>query len=104
MKPDMFPELERLSDIFRTYPDIQAVYLFGSAVTGTDNIVLKHEVVRHNRLIYQTEDFDRGAYFSRIVRQFLDFRPYLDVQRQAYKQRILHGQTRSHPQEAGETG
>jgi hypothetical protein len=38
------------------------------------------------------------------VRQFLDFRPYLDVQRQAYKQRILHGQTRRHPQEAGETG
>lgn len=112
MTPDMFPELERLSDIFSTYPDIQAVYLFGSAVTGrlhaesdldlaivprpgagelprldiltdlaragfcrvdlvildTDNIVLKHGVVRHNRLIYQTEDFDRGAYFSIVVR------------------------------------
>lgn len=30
----MFPELERLPDIFAKYPDIQAVYLFGSAVTG----------------------------------------------------------------------
>jgi hypothetical protein len=38
------------------------------------------------------------------VRQFLDFRPYLDVQRQAYKQRILHGQTRCHPQEDREAG
>ncbi len=144
----MFPDLEQLPDIFKKYPDIQAVYLFGSVVTGrlhaesdldlaivprpgagelpridiltdlaragfcrvdlvvldTNDIVLKHEVVRHNRVIYQTEDFDRGAYFSRIVRQFLDFRPYLDVQRQAYKQRVLYGQTRRHPQKAGEAG
>ncbi|MGC9041867.1 MAG: type VII toxin-antitoxin system MntA family adenylyltransferase antitoxin [Roseiflexus sp.] len=142
----MFLNLERLPDIFKKYPDIHAVYLFGSAVTGrlhaesdldlaivprpgagelprldiltdltragfcrvdlvildTNDIVLKHEVVRHNQVIYQTEDFDRGAYFSRIVRQFLDFRPYLDVQRQAYKQRIVHGQVRRDPQEAGE--
>ncbi len=144
----MFPDLEQLPDIFKKYPDVQAVYLFGSVVTGrlhaesdldlaivprpgagelpridiltdlaragfcrvdlvvldTNDIVLKHEVVRHNRVIYQTEDFDRGAYFSRIVRQFLDFRPYLDVQRQAYKQRVLYGQTRRHPQKAGEAG
>lgn len=144
----MFPELEQLPDIFKKYLDIQAVYLFGSAVTGrlhaesdldlaivprpgadelprldiltdlaragfcrvdlvildTNDIVLKHEVVCHNRVIYQTEDFDRGAYFSRIVRQFLDFRPYLDVQRRAYKQRMLYGQARRDPQEAGEAG
>ncbi|GIV99691.1 nucleotidyltransferase domain-containing protein [Roseiflexus sp.] len=143
----MFLNLERLTDIFKKYPDIHAVYLFGSTVTGrlhaesdldlaivprpgadelprlgiltdlacagfcrvdlvildTNDIVLKHEVVRHNRVIYQTEDFDRGAYFSRIVRQFLDFRPYLDVQRQAYKQRIVHGQARRDPQETGES-
>ncbi len=144
----MFPDLQLLPDIFKKYPDIQAVYLFGSAATGrlhaesdldlaivprpgagqlpridiltdlaragfcrvdlvildTDDIVLKHEVVRHNRVIYQTEDFDRGTYFSRIARQFLDFRPYLDVQRRAYQQRVLHGQTRSHSQTAGEAG
>ncbi|ABU56884.1 type VII toxin-antitoxin system MntA family adenylyltransferase antitoxin [Roseiflexus castenholzii] len=142
----MFLNLERLPDIFKKYPDIHAVYLFGSAVTGrlhaesdldlaivprpgagelprldiltdlaragfcrvdlvildTNDIVLKHEVVRHNQVIYQTEDFDRGAYFSRIARQFLDFRPYLDVQRRAYKQRIVHGQARRDPQETRE--
>ncbi len=38
-----------------------------------DDIVLKHEAVRRNRLVYQTDDFDQGAYFSRVVRQFLDF-------------------------------
>ena len=130
------PDLAHLSGIFAKYPEIQAVYLFGSTSTGrthadsdldlavvlrpaaevfpkldiladlaragfcdvdlvslaTDDIVLKHEAVRQNRLVYQTEDFDRGAYFSRIVRQFLDFRPYLETQRRAYKQRVLSGQ------------
>ena len=127
------PDLAHLSGIFAKYPEIQAVYLFGSTSTGrthadsdldlavvlrpaaevfpkldiladlaragfcdvdlvslaTDDIVLKHEAVRQNRLVYQTEDFDRGAYFSRIVRQFLDFRPYLETQHRAYKQRVL---------------
>jgi hypothetical protein len=131
------PDLNRLPEIFTNYPEIQAVYLFGSTTTGrthaksdldlalvlrhgvtafpkldlladlvragfcnvdlitlnTEDIVLKHEVVRHNRLIYCTEDFDASAFFSKIVRQFLDFRPYLDVQRQAYKTRVIHGQT-----------
>jgi len=41
----------------------------------TDDIVLKHEAVRRNRLVYQTDDFGRGTYFSRVVRQFLDFLP-----------------------------
>lgn len=58
----------------------------------TDDIVLKYEAVRHNRLIHQAKDFDRGAMYSRIVRQYLDFIPYLKVQREAYKRRILLGQ------------
>ena len=59
----------------------------------TDDIVLKYEAVRHNRLVYQAEDFDRGAFYSKVVRQYLDFLPYLDVQRRAYKKRILNGQS-----------
>jgi len=131
------PDLKRLSYVFGKYPDIQAVYLFGSPASGstyaesdldlaivprsnarqlnkldilteltrsglrnidlvildTDDIVLKHESVRQNHLIYQTDDFDRGAYYSRVTREYLDFLPFLKVQRQAYKMRILHGQT-----------
>lgn len=64
-------------------------------VLNTASIVLRHEVIRHNKLIYQTPDFDHGAFFSLVTRQFLDFRPYLDVQRQAYKARMEHDQTRS---------
>jgi len=127
---------EKLASIFAAYPDIQAVYLFGSmmsgrthhesdldlgivlrpgtnsfpkldlladlAAAGFDNvdvvfldkadILLKYEAVRGNTLIFRTPDFDGGAYFSLVVRQYFDFLPYLEVQRQAYKRRVLHGQ------------
>jgi len=126
----------RFAGIFSKYPEIQAVYLFGSSVTGkthresdldlaivprshqahhqkldiltdlarlgfddvdlifldTNDIVLRYEVVKHNQLIYQAEDFDRGTLFSTVVRQYLDFLPFLKVQRDAYKRRILNGQ------------
>lgn len=136
MKPAT-PDLQILSQVFREYPDVQAVYLFGSAASGrihhgsdldlalysrkssireqrldiltdlarcgfcnvdlvfldTEDIVLKYEAIRQNRLVYQTEDFDRGAMYSLVVRQYLDFYPYLKVQREAYKRRILFDQT-----------
>jgi len=125
----------KFADIFKNYPDIQAVYMFGSSALGkehnesdidlaivprsektrerklsilsdlarngldnvdivfldTDDIVTKYEAVRQNRIIYLTEDFDRGAMYSKTVRQYLDFEPYLKVQRSAQKRRILNG-------------
>lgn len=128
-------EIDRLSAIFARYPDIQAVYQFGSTVSGqthaesdldlavvlgnpaampkkldilgelaragfcnidlvflnTDDIVLKYEAVRQNKLIFQRHDFDAGSYYSLILRQYLDFLPYLEVQRRAYRRRILVG-------------
>lgn len=33
------------------------------APLDTDDIVLKHEAVRQNRLVYQTDDFDRRHSF-----------------------------------------
>jgi hypothetical protein len=44
-------------------------------------------------VVYQNERFDRGAYYSKVVRMYLDFLPYLEVQREAYKRRILNGQS-----------
>jgi predicted nucleotidyltransferase len=129
------PDLALLPKIFQNYPDILAVYLFGSAATdrihlesdldlaivprhpdlqqkklalqtdlvrhgfdkvdlvilSPDNIVLQFEAVHQNRLIYQAEDFEHSSYFSKIVRQYIDFEPYLRVQRQAQKRRILDG-------------
>ena len=57
----------------------------------TDDIVLKFEAIRHNCLIYHTADFDRGSMYSKIVRQYFDFLPYLKVQREAYKRRTIDG-------------
>ena len=132
--------VDKLVNIFESYPDIQAVYLYGSVIEGrthaesdldlaimprtgsvrarkldlladlvrhgfasadivfldTDDIVLKYEAVRPKCLIYAADDFDRGTTYSRIVRQYLDFLPYLEVQRAAYKRNILHGTTRGH--------
>ena len=128
-------DTQLLSRIFKGYPDIQAVYLFGSSASGrrhtesdldlavvprhprilsrkldiladlarigfcdvdlvflnTDDIVLKYEAVRQNQLVYQGKDFDRGGYYSQVVRKYLDFLPYLEVQRKAYRRRILIG-------------
>ena len=127
-------DLKTLVSVFERYPEIDAVYLFGSSVhgrvqqesdldlaiipgdrnlrnkkleiladlarlgfcnvdlvflDGTD-IVLQYEAVRQNTLVYQKPGFDRGETYSRIVRQYLDFYPYLCVQRKAYKKRILN--------------
>lgn len=60
-------------------------------VEGND-LVLDYEAVRLNRIIYAREDFSTGAAYSLIVRRYLDFLPYLEIQRKALKERILNGQ------------
>lgn len=128
------PDLTKLKDIFPRYRSIDAVYLFGSRVTGKlhtqsdldlaiysedpglkeqkldiladlaqagfcdvdlvflndANIVLQFEVVRLNTVIYKKPDFSPGAFFSKTVRLYFDFYPYLVLQRKAYKERILN--------------
>ncbi len=67
-----------------------------------DDIVVKFEAVRQIRIIYQAEDLERGAFYSRIVRQNWDFLPYLAIQRRAFKRRLLDGQSCGDPE--GEIG
>lgn len=135
------PELDRIEKVFQKYPDIQAVYLFGSTASGkthaesdldlailprksslrhqkldiladlaregfsdvdlvfldTKDVIVKFESVRQNRLLYCDENFDASAFFSLVLRQYFDFAPYLKIQREAYKRRVLHdGQNRSY--------
>jgi predicted nucleotidyltransferase len=79
-------KLDMLADLARIgLCDVNLVFL------DTDDIVLKYEAVRQNQLVYQGADFDRGAYYSQVVRKYLDFLLYLEVQRQAYQRRILGG-------------
>jgi predicted nucleotidyltransferase len=131
-----FPDLKILSQVFEKYPDIQAVYLFGSVASGnthaesdidlaivprdntlrskkldiladltkngfnsidlvfldTHNLIIQFEAVRQNNLIYCHPNFDANSFYSLTLRQYFDFLPYLKVQREATKQRILqHG-------------
>jgi predicted nucleotidyltransferase len=118
---------DRLGNIFRKYPQVEAVFLFGSVATTKthhesdldlaiypnldiledlagqgfcdvdlvflkeDNIVLQYEAIRHRRIIYKRDTFELGKVFSKILRQYFDFYPYLKVQRKAYKERIMNG-------------
>ena len=64
-------------------------------ILDTDDIVIKFEAIHQNRLIYAVPEYDHGSTFSKIIRQYFDFLPYLNVQRQAYKRRILNGKKRN---------
>jgi uncharacterized protein len=130
------PDFELLKTVFAQFPQIQAVYLLGSLVSGRrrpdsdldlaiisgndrlgsekldilarlaregfcnvdlvflpkDDIVLQYEAVRMNNVVYQRFDFDSAAFYSIVIRRYLYFVPYLEVQRKAYKERIMHGQ------------
>jgi hypothetical protein len=136
-RPALSPvRVRALVEVFRSYGEIQAVYVFGSTVSGTrrarsdldlgilagearvsvrkleilaelarrgfDNVdlvlldradlVVRYEAIRQNCLVYSRADFQRGAVYSKVVRQYLDLAPYLKRQRDAYKQRILRDQ------------
>jgi len=135
MHPTHLAELEdlkrTLTEVFRRFPEIEAVFLFGSTAEGTaragsdldlaivprrafgsrrldllaalaeagfdavdvvsldtEDVVLRFEAVRPNRLVYARESFDRGGYYSRALREYLDFLPFLEVQRAAFKRRL----------------
>jgi len=86
--PDLrVKKLDILTDLARAgFTNIDLVIL------DRADIVLRFEAVRLNHLVYRTEEFDAGSFYSLTLRQYFDFLPYLKTQREAYKQKILHGQ------------
>lgn len=56
------------------------------------DLTLRFEALSPNCCIYTKEGFDIGSYFSRTIREYFDFEPYLRIQREALKQRLLDGQ------------
>jgi predicted nucleotidyltransferase len=138
LSPHTIRKLEEgLNEAFEDFPEVEAVFLFGSVAEGragaesdldlaivpsgaglrerrldllsalvraglddvdlvfldTADVVLRYEAVRPNFLIYARESFDRGEYYSRTLREYWDFLPYLELQRESMKRRILYGQT-----------
>jgi len=59
-------------------------------ILDDSDVVLRYEAVRPNCLLYAREDFDHGAYYSKALREYLDFLPFLKLQRKALKRRLLH--------------
>ncbi len=95
-------KLDVLADLVKAgFENVDVVFLDPSAIR---DIVLWFEVVRHNKVVYASEDFDRGALFSKIVRMYWDFLPVLETQRKAYKERILGGKERSRREAPEEVG
>jgi predicted nucleotidyltransferase len=84
--------LDILADLTRRgFNNVDLVFL------DKNDVVLRFEAVRQNRLVYCAKDFDASAFFSLVLRQYFDFAPYLKTQREAYKRRVLHdGPNRSY--------
>ncbi|MCS3857761.1 hypothetical protein GGP89_001135 [Salinibacter ruber] len=51
-------------------------------------LVLQFEAVRPNAPLYGADDFDHGAFISKVVRMYWDFEPHLRRQRKALKERL----------------
>ncbi|MCK8828004.1 nucleotidyltransferase domain-containing protein [Natroniella acetigena] len=128
-------KLQELKEIFKSYSNLKATYLFGSYAIDQENdssdldfgilldqdynkqikldiltklaekgycdidlvllneadILTSYEVVKHNQIIYNRDDFDPNSYFSLSVRRYLDFKPFLKVQREYLKEQIING-------------
>ena len=130
------PRFRSMGNVFENYPEVLAVYLFGSRAAATaqpdsdydlavvstregsargrkmdilsdlakagfdnvdlsfldrDNMVLRHEAVRLNQIVFCRPEFDSGSFYSQVIRMYFDFLPSLTIQREALKERILHG-------------
>ncbi|NOH04165.1 MAG: nucleotidyltransferase domain-containing protein [Chloroflexi bacterium] len=78
-------KLNILADLTKGgFDNIDLVFL------DVNDIVVRFEAVRQNRLVYCVPGFDADSFFSLTLRQYFDFMPYLKVQREAYKRRTLH--------------
>ncbi len=79
-------KLEILTELARKgFCNVDLIFL------DTDDIVMKFEAIRYNSIIYKRDDFDQGSFFSKIIKQYFDFLPYLKIQREYYKRRIISG-------------
>lgn len=60
-------------------------------VLNRASYLLAFEVVKNNNLIYKKENFDAASYQSLVIKKFLDFKYYLNINQESFKERILNG-------------
>lgn len=78
-------KLDILADLAAEGVDLVDLVLLDGADT-----ILRFEAVHPNCLIYAKADFDHPAYFSRSLREYFDLQPYLKIQRESLKRRLLN--------------
>lgn len=54
-------------------------------------LMMKFEIVKYNNILFKRQDFNAAEYFSITVREYLDFKPFIEVQRRYFKERLLNG-------------
>ncbi|UNC91309.1 type VII toxin-antitoxin system MntA family adenylyltransferase antitoxin [Candidatus Contubernalis alkaliaceticus] len=54
-------------------------------------VLTRFEVVKHNKIIYKKDNFNSSLYYSKVFREFQDFRHLLNIQRYYMKERLLNG-------------
>ena len=80
IKIDILTELTRLN-----FFDIDLV------IINNADLLTAFEIVKHNKILYKRSSFNVASFFSLIIRKYLDFKPYLVIQRNYLKERILNG-------------
>ena len=60
-------------------------------ILNSARIVLKHQVLKSGILIYTKSNEARRAFHERTIRDYLDFKPALQVQREYMHKRLLNG-------------
>lgn len=79
-------KLDLLADLVRRgFDDVDLVVL------DEADLIVQYEALQPNRLLYAADDYSHPYMYSKIMRKYWDFRPYLDVQRAAYKKRLQRG-------------
>ena len=79
-------QLDILADFSRAGIDRVDLVILDQA-----DLVMKFEVLHHNQLIFSQDDYDSAALVSLVLREYFDFLPYLERQRNAMKERLLNG-------------
>ena len=60
-------------------------------ILNKSSTILRHQVIKNGVLLFSRSNEQRRAFHEKTMRDYLDFKPFLKVQHQYLKQRILNG-------------
>ena len=75
--------ITELSELLNTKVDL--------VILNKASTMLRYQVIKNGLLLFSRSDDQRRAFHEKAVRDYLDFKPFLKVQHQYLKQRIISG-------------